>query len=173
MPKRPAVAAAVAAAVGTNVWKREVTLPPDRFADATSLEAARDIFESDPQLRILFENGAGGEPGLPYARFEGAFDAWPVPGTEARAWYFDQDGALVDGAPAETTNDEYTYDPSRAEVTTLPGDDDSVDVAAVTAMELAPAGRRERARLRERAARAGHGDGRYGQRRSLDAVRRR
>ena len=47
-------------------------------------------------------------------RFEGAFAAWPVPGTEARAWYFDQDGALVDGAPAERRSDEYTYDPSRA-----------------------------------------------------------
>ena len=69
VPKRPPSAAGVAAAVGTNVWKQEVTLPPDRFADATSLEAARDVFESDPQLRILFENGAGGEPGLPYRAF--------------------------------------------------------------------------------------------------------
>ncbi len=125
VPKRPPSAAGVAAAVGTNVWKQEVTLPPDRFADATSLEAARDVFESDPQLRILFENGAGGEPGLPYARFEGDFSAWPPPGTDAHAWYFDEDGALVDGAPSVASQGEYTYDASRAQQTTLPGDDDS------------------------------------------------
>jgi putative CocE/NonD family hydrolase len=71
----------------------------------------------------LFENGSGGDPGLPYPRFEASFDAWPVPDTTARAWYFDANGALADDAPAVEGNDAYTYDPALSQVTTLPGTD--------------------------------------------------
>ena len=33
-------------------------------------------------------------------RFEGGFSGWPVPGTQARPWYFGSGSTLVDGAPA-------------------------------------------------------------------------
>ena len=40
-------------------------------------------FEADPRLRVLFENGAGGEPGVAVrAVREPASTRWPVPGTE-------------------------------------------------------------------------------------------
>jgi predicted acyl esterase len=123
VPKRPAIAPIVAQVIGNTIWRTPVTLPPDRFAGATSLEQAQAIFEADPRVRILFENGAGGATGLPYSRFEGAFDRWPVPGTEARAWYFDEGSALVDRAPRTAAVDAYDYDTSRSQTTTLPGTD--------------------------------------------------
>jgi predicted acyl esterase len=123
VPKRPPIAAAVAAVIGQQVWHTSVTLPPDRFANATSLAQARATFEADPRLRILFENGAGAAPGMPYARFEGDFSGWPVPGTQARPWYFGSGSTLVDGASGPAGSDAYTYDAGRAHVTTLAGTD--------------------------------------------------
>ena len=58
VPKRPPLAGVVATVVGQQVWHTPVTLPPDRFANATSLLQAKATFEADPRLRVLFENGA-------------------------------------------------------------------------------------------------------------------
>ena len=78
---------------GQQVWHTSVTLPPDRFANATSLLQAQTTFEADPRLRVLFENGAapGTAPGLPYSRFEGDFGALagarhPRAGVVLRRW---------------------------------------------------------------------------------------
>ncbi len=122
VPKRPPLAGLVASVVGQQVWHTAVTLPPDRFANATSLPQARATFEADPRLRVLFENGAaaGQAPGLPYNRFEGDFGGWPVPGTRAQAWYFDSGAALADRRPADGV-DSYAYDASRSQLTTLVG----------------------------------------------------
>jgi predicted acyl esterase len=119
VPKRPAVASTVAQVVGTTVWGVPVTLPPDRFANATSLAEARATFEADPRLRILFENGAGDAPGLPYARFEGDFAGWPVPTTRAETWYFGAGSQLLDAKPQRSATEDYAYDTSRAQTTTL------------------------------------------------------
>jgi predicted acyl esterase len=121
VPKRPALAGLVAQVMGQEIWGVPVTLPPDRFASATSLEAARAVFEADPRLRVLYENGAGADPGMPYSRFEGAFTDWPVPGTDARAWYFGTGGTLADAPPATQGSDIYRYDTSRSQTTSLPG----------------------------------------------------
>jgi hypothetical protein len=125
VPKRPAAAALLGPVAGPQIWGVPVTLPPDRFANATSLDAARKTFESDPRLRILFENGAGAQPGYPYARFEGDFARWPVPATRAQAWYFAPGGSLVDRAPGAAATDTYAYDTSRAQTMTLAGTDNS------------------------------------------------
>jgi predicted acyl esterase len=119
VPKRPAAAPLVAQVLGQEVWETPVTLPPDRFATASSYEHARAMFETDPRLRILFENGAGDAPGLPYSRFEGGFDSWPVPGTQAQAWYFADAGALNPSPPVGDGYDSYSYDTARSHVTTL------------------------------------------------------
>ncbi len=172
VPKRPPIAAVVAAAVGQQVWHTSVTLPPDRFANATSLAQARATFEADPRLRILFENGAGAAPGLPYARFESDFSGWPVPGTQARPWYFGSGSTLVDGAAGPDGSDAYTYDAGRAHVTTLGGDRPGVGVVAAAGLELDRTRGGKRGCLRDGTARVRHRDGRDGQRRSLDQDRR-
>src|SRR5262249_37449263 len=53
-------------------------LPQDRFVGITSYSQARALFESDPHVRVLMENGAGSPtPGLPAPTFELGFSEWP------------------------------------------------------------------------------------------------
>ena len=63
------------------------TLPADRFASYPSYAAALAAYEAEPPVRVLWENGAGRNPGEPYATAETLFDSWPVPGAAARTWY--------------------------------------------------------------------------------------
>ena len=172
VPKRPPIAAVVAAAVGQQVWHTSVTLPPDRFANATSLAQARATFEADPRLRILFENGAGAAPGMPYARFESGFSGVAGPGYA--------------GTPVVLRERQHArrrrVGPGRFRRVHLRrrararhdvgGDRSGVGVVAAAGLELDGTRGGERGRLRDGTARDRHRDGRDGQRRSLDQDRR-
>jgi uncharacterized protein len=105
-----------------------VPVERDRFADARSVEEARERFEADADVRVLLENGAGGEPGAPIPSFELSFDRWPVP-AEATRWYFERGGRLAETAPVGDGADSYLYDPSRAELTTYTGPGDGIWLA--------------------------------------------
>ena len=62
--------------------RRRRRCPPNRFVGITELAAARALFESDPRVRVLMENGAGSPtPGLPAPTFELGFSQ--VAGAEA------------------------------------------------------------------------------------------
>jgi putative CocE/NonD family hydrolase len=98
-----------------------LALEPLRFADAGSFEEALARFESDPPLRVLFDNGAGGQPGAPVPAFEAEFDAWPVPGIVPTAWYFGPSGLLTPREPTRDGADQFRYDPSRSQETSLTG----------------------------------------------------
>ena len=100
---------------------------PDRYAGVTSLEEARAKFEADPRVRILFENGAGGPPGQTFPSFEKGFGAWPIPGTQATAWWLGERGRLSATAPVGDGADSFRYDPSRAQIVTLPNGGDGWD----------------------------------------------
>ena len=56
-------------------------------------DAALAAFKQLPQVRVLFDNGAGTSPtgpsnaGDPYPGFEQSFSSFPIPGTTARTWY--------------------------------------------------------------------------------------
>ncbi|MFP5388463.1 MAG: CocE/NonD family hydrolase, partial [Thermoleophilia bacterium] len=63
-----------------------VTLPDDPIQAQPSFAAAKAAFEALPPVRILFDNGAGGAPYVPYAGFERSFSRFPLPGTAARSW---------------------------------------------------------------------------------------
>jgi hypothetical protein len=84
-----------------------VTLPPDPIQEIPTYSAALAAFEQLPEVRVLFDNGAGKSPtgsftaGNPYPGFEQSFSAFPIPGTTARYWYLGPDGALND-QPAQT-----------------------------------------------------------------------
>ena len=106
-----------------------VELPPDRFR-GMSYEEAKQAFEQEPAVRILFENGGGEQAGAPLPVFEASFAEWPPPETEATTWYFGPDGTLTDSEPAEKDGaDSYEPDPSSRPETSLPGE--SVEAAWV------------------------------------------
>jgi hypothetical protein len=93
-----------------------VTLPVDPVQLLPTYDLALAEFEKQPQVRVLFDNGAGtsptgqSTPGNPYPAFEQSFDSWPVPGTTAQRWYLGPDGALSDGAPTGPHVDGFTAD---------------------------------------------------------------
>lgn len=96
-----------------------VTLPPDPIQEQPSYESALAAFEALPQVRVLFDNGAGEAPtggttaaGNPYPGFERSFSAFPIPGTTARTWYFGPGGTLNETQPAAEGADSYTANAS-------------------------------------------------------------
>jgi hypothetical protein len=105
----------------------EVTLPPDPIQEQPTYETALAAFEALPEIRVLFDNGAGTSPtgnttpGNPYPAFEQSFSAFPIPGTTARSWYLGPEGAL-DEAPASAPGaDSYTSDASATPLTDYSG----------------------------------------------------
>jgi len=101
----------------------EVTLPADPIQVMPSYKQALAAFEALPEVRVLFDNGAGTSPtghtvaGDPYPGFEKTFSALPVPGTTARSWYLAPAGELGEEAPAGEGVDTYTSDASASPLT--------------------------------------------------------
>ena len=95
----PAAAASAPLIYQTVMGINGVTLPPDPIRDQPSYEAARAAFESQPSVRVLFDNGGGGAPGSPYPAFERSFSRFPIPGTRPRSWFFRAGGALAGKPP--------------------------------------------------------------------------
>jgi predicted acyl esterase len=121
IPKRPASVPVIVSVIGESaLGEGDLQLEPERFADVSSYEEALARFESERGVRVLFDNGAGGDPGVPYPAFEHHFDRWPIPSVEATAWYFSEGGRLAPEIPATNGADSYAYDTSLANVTTLP-----------------------------------------------------
>jgi predicted acyl esterase len=94
----------------------QVTLPPDPIQLQPTYELALSEFEALPEIRVLFDNGAGTSPtgsmtsGDPYPAFEQSFSGFPIPGTTARTWYFGPAGTLSDEQPAARGIDSYASD---------------------------------------------------------------
>ena len=101
-----------------------INLPNDPIQEQPTLDAAKQMFEQQKQVRVLFDNGAGSgptnsnQPGDPYPGYEHSFDSLPVPGTRARSFYLGKDSALHHRAPHKRNVDRYTSDPR-----VLPGTD--------------------------------------------------
>jgi uncharacterized protein len=93
-----------------------VTLPPDPIQQQPTYESALSAFEALPQIRVLFDNGAGTSPtgsttaGDPYPGFEQSFSKLPIPGTKAQSWYFAPGGTLNAQPPTTEGVDSYTSD---------------------------------------------------------------
>jgi predicted acyl esterase len=103
-------------------------LPPNRFTGITELGVARELFESDPHVRVLFENGAGSStPGLPAVTFEEGFSRWPPREVKPTAWWLGPDGTLgrKRPGPGEDGSDAYHPDPAARPQQTLPGNGQS------------------------------------------------
>ncbi|HEV7176743.1 MAG TPA: CocE/NonD family hydrolase [Solirubrobacteraceae bacterium] len=89
------------------------TLPPDPIQLQPTYQSALSAFEALPQIRVLFDNGAGQSPtgsttaGDPYPGFEQSFSKFPIPGTKATYWYLGPNGSLNGKAPARQGINSY------------------------------------------------------------------
>jgi uncharacterized protein len=100
-----------------------VRLPRDPIQEKRTYAEALSAFTALPQVRVLFDNGAGASPsgsttpGNPYPAFEQSFSAFPVPGTVARSWYLGPEGTLNEQPAASDGVDSYTSDASATPLT--------------------------------------------------------
>jgi predicted acyl esterase len=101
-----------------------VTLPPDPIQEQPTYAGAQAAFEALPQIRVLFDNGAGEAPaggtnaaGNPYPGFEKTFSKFPIPGTKARTWYLGAGGTLNEKPASSEGVDTYTSDANATPLT--------------------------------------------------------
>jgi hypothetical protein len=93
------------------------TLPPDPIQQIPTYRAALTAYEKLPEVRVLFDNGAGAGPdgavtaGYPYAGFEQSFARFPIPGTVARTWYLGTGGSLATSPVHAPSVDSFTWNP--------------------------------------------------------------
>jgi len=105
----------------------EVTLPADPIQEQPTYESALSAFEALPEVRVLFDNGAGASPtgsttpGNPYPAFERSFSAFPIPGTTAESWYLGPEGTLNEQPATAQGVDSYTSDASATPLTDYSG----------------------------------------------------
>jgi predicted acyl esterase len=84
-----------------------LTLPTDPIQALPTYNAALAAFENLPEIRVLFDNGAGSSPtgtssaGDPYPGFEDDFSTFPIPGTVAQSWYLGPNGTLASQPSAQ------------------------------------------------------------------------
>jgi hypothetical protein len=87
-----------------QIFGGDVPYPSDRWTDVASHADALARWESQDPIRVLMENGAGGDAYLPVAAWEFSTDQWPPTGTDAQRYLFLADGELVDkGADPDGT----------------------------------------------------------------------
>jgi hypothetical protein len=100
-----------------------VTLPSDPIQEKLTYESALTAFEALPEIRVLFDNGAGTSPlgtttaGDPYPGFEQSFSKFPIPGTKAHTWYLGAGGTLNEQQPSDEGIDSYTSDANATPMT--------------------------------------------------------
>jgi uncharacterized protein len=100
-----------------------VTLPRDPIQEQPTYESALDAFERLDSVRVLFDNGAGGDqPGQPLPGFERSYASFPVPGTAARQWFFSSRGALRSKPPSRSLSSTFTWTARARPLTNFSGD---------------------------------------------------
>jgi uncharacterized protein len=94
-----------------------------RFAGMTDVAAARKLFEQDPRVRLLMDNGAGpAGPGSIGSTWELDYDAWPVHEAQATPYFLGPGGTLSTDRPAGAGEASYVADPGARPKQTLAGD---------------------------------------------------
>jgi uncharacterized protein len=122
----PGAAASAPLIYQTAMGVPGVTLPPDPIRDQPTYEAALRAFEAQPQVRVLFDNGAGSAPGMPYPGFERSFSRLPVPGTRPRSWFFRAGDSLAGKPPKKGrrgASDSFAWNPGARPLTDFAGTD--------------------------------------------------
>ncbi len=100
-----------------------VSLPPDPVQQQTTYGGALQAFESQPPVRVLFDNGAGSStPGQPLAAFGDSFSRFPIPGTIAGSWYLAPGGTLRSSPPSPAGANRFTWNARALPLTDFTGD---------------------------------------------------
>jgi uncharacterized protein len=126
----PVISAAERSEIGSVLYKAEmgisgITLPADPVQGLSSYRAALAKFDAEPEVRVMFDNGAGkgplgnGRPGDPYPAFQAGFRSFPIPGTRARSWYLNMNGEMASAVPTRGGTDRFTWDPGARRATDL------------------------------------------------------
>ncbi len=93
-----------------------------RFAGTTDVAAAKRVFERDPRVRLLMDNGASAAgPGSIGSTWELGYGAWLPREVAPSAYFLGAGGALTRSRPAAGTA-SYVADPRARPRKTLPGD---------------------------------------------------
>ena len=101
VPTLPAFMGLLAPQMSQQVFDVSLGLPKSRWGDVKTYAEAKAKWESEPELRVLFEDGATDPLGAPHAHFEQSFAQWPLPDTQVKRLYFQKDGALLADAPTQ------------------------------------------------------------------------
>jgi hypothetical protein len=110
----PATGCALTHVAGSLIYSQAmgingVSLPSDPIQQQLSYSAALNQFDAQPQIRILFDNGAGGKPQYPDPAFEQSFSSFPIPGTYAHSWYLGSGGTLGDTPPGRAHANRFNW----------------------------------------------------------------
>ncbi len=100
VPSIPDAVRAFAPGLTTGIFGGPIELPEDRWGDVSTVEEAREKWESEPAIRMIMESGAGGDDLLPIGAWEVGVDEWPLTTTGTR-WWLTDDGGLTDQEPSE------------------------------------------------------------------------
>ena len=121
VPSIPPLVRAIAPIFTEAVFGGPVEVPPSRWGGVTDAAAARRKFEAEPEVRVIFESGAGGDVGLPIGSFEHTAASWPDPDVSARRWWFTPEGGLQDAARGDASAVSVNPEPSLGSTTFFPG----------------------------------------------------
>lgn len=126
-PRLSSAIKAFAPTIFSNVMRISgVTLPSDPIQAQPNYTAALAAFQRLPQVRVLFDNGAGSSTaGAPVPGFERSFSRFPIPGTQARSWYLARAGALAAGPTANAGADQFSSNPRAVTPTDFSGSTES------------------------------------------------
>jgi predicted acyl esterase len=116
----------IASGLGSAIWGVTTFAPfTSRFAGKTYAEALK-AFESEPPVRVLFEQGANPSfsPGTPEPNFTEQFSAWPIPEAKTQSWGLGTKGTL--GASVATGADRFAADPTKLPSTFYTGSGNGV-----------------------------------------------
>ena len=101
-----------------------VTLPPDPIQEQLTYESALAAFEALPEIRVLFDNGAGSladrharRPAIHTRASNSRSPKFPIPGTKAQSWYLGPGGTLNEQQPTAEGVDSYTSDANATPLT--------------------------------------------------------
>jgi predicted acyl esterase len=123
----PATNAALVQLAGPLIYQEAMgvtgqTMPPDPIQAQPTLAGAKQAFEAQKQVRILFDNGAGSStPGNPMPGYERSFPSWPLAGTTGRTWFLSGKSAS-DERPGRSKARKFKWDVNGTQPTNFTGD---------------------------------------------------
>ncbi len=112
-----------------------IPIQQSQYAGYPTYAAALAAYQASPEVRLVWENGAGAAPGEPVGTAQSQFSAWPVPGTVATPLYLQPDGQLA-VAPSSIPDDQprawssYVYDPTSKRSSDFDGSTSDIWTAA-------------------------------------------